>query len=182
MPERSRDPAEAADKWQLNLLLSILYRTHDTSTMRSGLYVFAAQSIQQRPVARRMEKNAFCPALTCPYLLEHAHPAQPCRRCPNPIFFDTPTTSVAFGRDRTRPSTSCHERKKLLENDDIIGHNAKSDTLSIPFSTPASLPAAHATGRVACNRPVHPHAAALSPHFGAPAAPQPVGSPLCRGI
>ena len=143
-------------------------------------------------------KSASYPALTCPHLLEHTHKAQPCRRCLNPTNVDARTTSVnalstfvAFGRDRTRPSTSCHKRppqypvtggKISLENNDIVRHSATSDTLLIPFPSTTSPPVAHATGRVARYRRGNPHAAAISPHFGTPAAAQPVGSRPCRGI
>ncbi len=134
-----------------------------------------------------VSKNAFCPALPCSNTPTMPNPAAgaPTRH------IDASSAFVAFGRDRTRPSTSCHKRtsqypvmreKKFSGNHDNLGHNATFDTLSIPFPPPPSSPAAHTTGRVAHMRPGNPHAAALSTHFGMPAAAQPVGSRPSRGI
>ena len=81
-----------------------------------------------------------------------------------------------------RPNILSREKKNFLEKDDIGRHWSTSDTLSIPFPPPASSPAAHTTDRAAHGRPGKAHAAAIPPHFGAPAVAQPVGSRFCGGI
>lgn len=177
-----RGPAATADKCHLNLLFLSLVRARHAGHAQQPAARPArpARPISPRPIVRFLEKNLYLPALTRPNLLQA--PKHDIYRRAVDICLRAVDICRIRSQQNADPDILSREKKNFLEKDDIGRHWSTSDTPSIPFPPPASSPAAHTTDRAAHGRPGNAHAAAIPPHFGAPAVAQPVGCRFCGGI